>query len=273
MSVALALAVELLRFPVESFRAKQWLDALTHVAGDGLRTTQAYHGHADVLAIWGPGDPERAEIIAKHVALGGRVLAFDLAYWDRDRKVRVSIDAAHPQASIMRGTWPTTRWTADRVTVADRWNQTGPVIVAGIGRKARVQYGDQAVASWEAQMIDACRRRWPARQVRYRRKQQDAPLPSGVALTSDHPIEQVLAGASLVVTWHSNVAVDAIRLGIPVICRDGAAAAVCPTELAGYDPRPLEPAVRDRFLANLAWFQWAPREAADFWRWVPEALS
>jgi hypothetical protein len=62
-----------------------------------------------------------------------------------------------------------------------------------------------------------------------------------VVLTTDQPIEHVLAGASLVVTWHSNVAVDAIRLGIPVICREGAAAAVCPSELGADDPRPLDP--------------------------------
>ena len=42
-------------------------------------------------------------------------------------------------------------------------------------------------------------------------------------------IDQALTGCSLVVTWHSNVAVDAIRMGIPVVCRDGAAAAVCPS--------------------------------------------
>jgi hypothetical protein len=87
------------------------------------------------------------------------------------------------------------------------------------------------------------------------------------------PIDQALAGASLVVTWHSNVAVDAIRLGLPVICRDGAAAAVCPSDFRTTDPQPLPASVRDRFLANLAWFQWSNSEAAAFWPWAQEMLS
>jgi hypothetical protein len=82
----------------------------------------------------------------------------------------------------------------------------------------------------------------------------------------------VLAGSSLLVTWHSNVAVDAIRMGIPVVCREGAAAAVCPSELPE-TIAPMADDVRDRFLANLAWFQWRPDEAPEFWRWVPEVLA
>jgi hypothetical protein len=154
-----------------------------------------------------------------------------------------------------------------------RWNPDGPVIVAGIGRKARVQYGS-AVEDWERQMMTAAAARWPERQVRYRRKQLDAPIPDGATLTNDGPIEGVLDGASLLITWHSNVAVDAIRLGIPVVCHDGAAAAVCPSsDLTEADPSPLADLARLTFLQNLAWFQWDPKEARQFWAWVPEVLA
>lgn len=269
------LTVELLTFAPQSVRTEhlyrelQKATSRTHVT---MRQTTAYRGGSDVLMLWGPGAPNRWPAMQAQIAAGGHVLAWDLAYWDRDRKLRVSIDAAHPQRWVMQKDFPAGRLEADRIPVANRWNPTGPVVVAGLGRKARVQYGEATVAQWEAEMIAAAQRRWN-RPVQYRRKQQDAPVPAGGVLASDGPIEQVLAGASLVVTWHSNVAVDAIRLGIPVICKDGAAAAVCPSSFGVEDPAPLAPAIRDRFLRNLAWFQWAPDEASACWRWVREVLA
>jgi hypothetical protein len=267
------LTVELLSFAGASSRSITITRALQHaVPPVRVQTTTSYQGQSDVLLVWGPGGPDRFGPMAAQLAKGGHVLALDLAYWQRDKKFRVSIDAPHPQQWVMRKDWPASRLVADRVPVANRWKVDGPVIVAGIGRKARVQYGT-AVERWESQMIAAASSRWPDRRVLYRRKQVDATLPAGVEAASTAPIEQALARASLVITWHSNVAVDAIRLGIPVICHDGAAAAVCPSTFSIEDPKPLAPDVRDRFLQNLAWFQWAPNEARRFWAWVPEVLA
>lgn len=266
------LTFELLTFQPQSHRATLAMQALKAHAPRGSILSHTYRGRSDVLVFWGPGAPDRAAVMRRHVANGGHALALDLSYWQRDRKFRVSVDAAHPQAWVLRRDWPAARLAGDRITVADRWNPDGPIVVAGIGRKARVQYGD-AVEIWERQMIAAAQARWPDRQVLYRRKQLDAPVPDGMALTSDRPIEDVLVGASLLITWHSNVSVDAIRLGIPVICHDGAAAAVCPSFFDNEDPSPLTVGVRDRFLRNLAWFQWAPNEARQFWAWVPEVLA
>ncbi len=114
-------------------------------------------------------------------------------------------------------------------------------------------------------MTAACHARWPDRPLVYRPKPRE----------TGHPIEDVLAGCSLLITWHSNVAVDAIRMGIPVICRDGAPAAVCPSGLSSDPPSPLSADVRDRFLINLAWFQWgwAPIEAQGCWTFLQELLS
>lgn len=268
------LTIELLSFHPASQRAMGVLHALAQSAPATLRVrpTTRYEGRSDVLVVWGPGDPARVAPMAAQLATGGHVLALDLAYWQRDRKFRVSIDAPHPQAWVMRRDWPASRLAADAVPTRDAWNANGPVILAGIGRKARVQYGDD-VEAWERAVIAQVSARWPDRRLLYRRKQPDASVPAGVELSSARPIDELLAGASLVLTWHSNVAVDAIRMGIPVICRDGAAAAVCPPALGDGDPRPLAPEVRDRFLRNLAWFQWQAGEGAQFWAWVPEVLA
>lgn len=264
-------SVEILSFNPQSTRGTTTLQALRAAIPHATPTT-TYQGKSDLLILWGPGDPARWPAMDTQVAKGGHVLATDLAYWDRFRKFRISIDAPHPQRWVLRKDWPASRLTADGIVPQSRWNPTGPIIMAGIGRKARAQYG-HAVEQWEQQMMATAAQRWPQRSILYRRKQADAPVPAGARLASDHPIEQVLDGASLVITWHSNVAVDAIRMGIPVICKDGAAAAVCASTFSVDDPIPLAPAIRARFLANLAWFQWAPQEATACWTWVQELLA
>jgi len=261
--VAVVTSVELLSFTPQSFRADQTLAALGRaVLQAGVRVSQSrsYQGGADLLLLWGPGGRDRVDPMRRQLAAGGHVACFDLAYWDRHRKVRVSIDAPHPQAWVLKRDWPPTRLKADYLRTAHSWNPTGPVILAGIGDKARAQYG-VAVDLWEAARRAECRQR--GLRVVDRPK-----LPGG-----DRTIDQALRGASLVVTWHSNVAVDAIRLGIPVVCQDGAAAAVCPAALPE-TLAPLPVAIRNRFLANLAHFQWNPQtEAAACWAWLQDVLA
>lgn len=267
--------VEIMRLAGLSDRAQTFCNALAQAAPscDLVPTwTDQYRGGSDLLVLWGPGAPDRFEPMRRQVAAGGHALALDLPYWDRFNKIRVSVDAAHPQEWVMRKDLLSTRFVADRVKVANVWNADGPVIVAGIGTKARVQYGAHVVDAWERDMIA----RWLAagKNVLYRRKRGIGAVPAGAKDAGDAPIEQVLSGASLVITYHSNVAVDAIRMGIPVICRDGAAAAVCPSTWPGFEaPQPLQPDVRDRFLSNLAWFQWRPDEALACWSFLKELLS
>lgn len=273
---AVAMAVEMLSFAPESGRTSELFQALKHGAhfeGVEVAATTAYRGASPYLMLWGPGAPDRAAVMARHVSAGGKALAWDLAYWDRDRKVRVSVDAAHPNAWVMRQPLPVDRFKVDRVPVADRWKATGPVLVAGLGDKARAQYGAVVVDRWEIEMIRACEARWPGRPVLYRKKKAGSPVPADAQIAPMRPIDEALAGCSLLVTWHSNVAVDAIRMGIPVICREGAAAAVCPSALDDADPTPLPVHVRDRFLSNLAWFQWAPTEARPCWRFLQRLLA
>jgi hypothetical protein len=270
--------VELVHFTPENPRAKRLFDALRMAAPDAgfeVIDRSDYAGAVQLLMLWGPGNPHREQALRRHVAAGGHVLAWDLAYWDRDHKARVSIDGAHPQHWILKRDWPASRLHADGIQVTDEWNPNGPIIIAGLGQKARVQYGPTRVDEWEADMMRACRAKWSLPIV-YRQKKPDVPTPAWATLKIGGPIEAALRGASLVITWHSNVAVDAIRMGIPVICRDGAAAAVCDSDrvlLEGGRPAPLSNDVRRQFLSNLAWFQWAPSEAAEFWRFAKELLG
>lgn len=277
MIVAAMLAIELLRFPHLppcSPRSEPMLCAIQQAGGAvdmGVQATTTYSGAADWLVFWGPGHPSRIAPMQAQLAKGGHVLAFDLGYWNRETKVRLSIDGAHPQQWVMRRTWPVDRLVRDRIPIADVWDPNGPILIAGVGPKAHVQYGDQ-VARWEGEMLAACGRF--GRPIHYRPKHARYPSPPGVIRRDDGSIDQTLVGTSLLVTWHSNAAVDAIRMGIPVICRDGAAAAVCASALPTVGHlQPLTQDVRDRFLANLAWFQWAPDEASTMLGWVRDVLA
>ncbi len=266
--------VELLRFTPQSKRTAAVFEALLAAApsaGIELTETDTYHGTASWLLLWGPGAPNRFPPMRAQLARGGHVICVDLAYWSRDRKVRISIDAPHPQAWVLRRDWPATRFAQDRPPVEDAWDPNGPVLVAGIGEKATVQYGDDLVRAWEWSMIHMAQAR--GREVRYRPKMLRGVVLDGIPRAGTGPIDPIISGCSRVITWHSNVAVDAIRLGIPVICRDGAAAAVCPSTWLE-DASPLPTDVRDRFLANLAYFQWnMATEAAACWAFLREVLA
>jgi hypothetical protein len=272
---AVATAVELVQFESESYRTAQWFRALEKAAPDcgiDLHRTTTYRGDAPWMLLWGPGAPERRAVMEAHIRNGGRAIVMDLAYWDRHNKARISIDAPHPQAWVMRRNMPGDRVKKDQIVVKDAWKSTGSIVIAGLGEKARVQYGESTVDKWEASMMHACRARWPDRRILYRRKKPQYGVPGWADLAPGCPIDQLMIKRSLVITWHSNVAVDAIRMGIPVVCRDGAAAAVCPSEIPD-EPKPLSPEIRAQFLANLAYFQWSMSEAAPMWRHLLEMLA
>lgn len=268
-------SVELLIFTPQSPRGTQMLEAFQHTLTKTdvrVTRTESYQGQSDILMLWGPGAPNRWPPMQAQAAKGGHTVAWDLPYTQRDTKCRCAIDAPHPQAWLFRKEWPAERLAQSEMPVSNGWNPDGPVLVAGIGPKAKVQYGAATVEDWEAQMIAACQKRGQV--VRYRRKNGQGAPPAGVILAEQGSIEQALDGASLLMTWHSNVAVDAIRMGIPVVCRDGAAAAVCPSVLSDRQP-PLAAEVQRRFLQSLAWFQWGTttKEAAECWRFLKELLA
>lgn len=187
-------SIEILRCQPVSGRAQQLFDALAVGASRldlPVTVSDTYRGDSSWLVLWGPGAPNRFDAMRRQVAAGGHVIAWDLAYWDRLAKVRVSIDAAHPREWVLRKNWPRDRFLADGVTVTDGCDATGPIIVAGLGRKARVQYGEDRILVWETAMLRACESRW-SRPIWYRRKQDDAPVPPGAVLAPSGSIERVL---------------------------------------------------------------------------------
>lgn len=221
--------------------------------------TEAHKNAAPLLMSYGLGHPERRIQTEAHVAGGGRLIGWDMGYWNRDVAMRVTVDSGHPRGIP---DMPAYRWDAARIGLRNDFDPAGPIVLVGIGRKSRTQFG-LVGQEWEARTLMAIRSAHPGREVIYRPKQPEVLVG---CMSAEGEIADVLRGASLVVCRHSNVAVDACIAGVPVVCEDGAAVALYGSDLSA----PVNPdrEQRRRFLQNLAWWQWQPSEAVQAWRFL-----
>jgi hypothetical protein len=229
-----------------AMRGKTMLGALIECAAKArvdATLVSRYSGKSDWLMLYGAGGKDRIRAFESHIRSGRRTIAWDLGYWDRQRMMRVSIDAMHPQEWVWKKTWPAERFENSGIRLRSVANASGPVVFAGMGHKSKTLHG-----KWDKLALAALRYRFPSRPIVVREKplrHADAPR-----------IDKVLDGASLVVTHHSNVAIDAIIAGVPFECSDGAAMAYRGDRVA--------------FLRQLAWLQWNHEEALDAWAFLRE---
>jgi hypothetical protein len=223
-----------------------------------------------VLVLYGLGAPDRMASAKMHRDRGGHVVSLDAGYWERKsehRKFRVSIDGFHCPQLIMRGSDPgPERLNASGIHMSSMAHPAGDIVLVGNGQKAVSVDAD----GWTARKSLEIRKAFPRRRIIYRPKRQF--VERGVSCdgkASEEKIEKVLAKSSLVVCRHSNVAVDACRMGIPVVCEDGAASAIYPARLEDEARQP-SLALRAEFLRRLAWWQWSMPEMEKglIWPWL-----
>lgn len=228
-----------------------------------------------VFMTYGLGGRDRLPHAQEHMRKGGRVVAWDAGYWERktqDRRYRVSLDGFHCPQRIMRGPRPSSeRWRDSGLSVTNCSHPDGHIVLVGNGPKSRAVGAE----GWAAAKSREIRAKFPRRIIIYRPKR--GAMEAGVdcdGVDRVSPIEKVLDRASLAVCLHSNVAVDACRMGVPVVCEDGAAAAIYPSRL---EDAANQPSIERRaeFLHRLAWFQWSASEIARgrHWEWLLMQLS
>lgn len=246
-------------------RMMEAMVATAEEAGIRVTVTQEYQGKAPWLMSWGLGHVGRRPYTDAHVRNGGRLIGWDIGYFNRDEYMRLTVDADHPQKHLQ----PVTpdRWNDLGISLRTEHDPKGPIILVGLGRKSRLQFGFQGLA-WEIKKMGQIRKTYPGRKVLYRPKKEERL--QGLQSISG-PIEQAIKGASLVVCKHSNVAIDACIAGIPVVCEDGAAAAIYNNNLAS--PAMPDMATRRTFLEQLAYFNWHPSEARDAWKFLKTVLG
>lgn len=231
------------------------------------------------LFCWGPGSPESQRAFERQMKAKGNFVGIDLSYWDRvglDRHLRITINACHPQQLVMKKDWPAERFDKAGIQLRSDWNENGFVMLIGMGQKSREQF-KMHDARWEASALRRIKESpvYGKRHLCYRPKGRSQERIAGCeTISSSVPIETALQGCSLVVCRHSNVAVDAIIAGVPVVCYDGAANAVYGCDMTKL-VKPISDELRLRFLRNLAWFQWKESEMrnGDMWRFVKELMS
>lgn len=233
-------------------------------AGIGVKVTGTYQGNSELLMTWGLGHLGRRTGIDTHLAKGGRVIGFDMGYWDRAESMRLTIDHDHPRELPEV---PADRWEAAGIELRNDHDPKGPIILVGLGRKTRKQFGYAGLA-WEIRKLAAIRAAYPGRPILYRPKKMERL--QGIR-SLDGPIEQAIKGASLLVCKHSNVAIDACIAGIPVVCEDGAAATLYGNDLS--NPVVPSPDQRRDFLTRLAYWNYRPDEAALAWAFIKQVMA
>lgn len=221
-----------------------------------------------LLVIFGLGGRDRLPYAKEHMAAGKPVISWDIGYWERHvrrRKYRVSVNGFHPK-QVLEGRSPTGDrfYSGGQGISTIKANPASPILLIGNAPKS------QAVGAkgWTEKASKALREKFPKRKILYRPKPR-RPKEPGVEfdrLSVGGTIEGILKNVSLVYCRHSNVAVDACKLGIPVVCEDGAASLIYPNRLDDYKSQPNEETRKD-FLFRLAYWQWGELEVDEFWHW------
>lgn len=259
----MAVDIELLITGKESVSGKAVIDELCDgMAANGItfQATSDYRGIAPWLVLWGVGRRECMAARTAHIARKGRTASWDLGYFGREKGrgyMRVSVDIDHPWPYLDRTPADPSRFAALGVTLREDADPDGHVVLVGMGRKSRAQL---SLYGWEQMKLSELRRRFPGRRIVYRPKRATDDVILPVETVADGPIEDVLRGASLVVTRHSNVAVDAVVAGVPFECENGAA--------YWLRQKPFTRENRLDFLHRLAWWQWRPFEATEGLKFV-----
>lgn len=247
-----------------STRGQRFLRAMAeHLPAGGIVTNQ-YGGRRRNLMMYGPGAPQKLPLLKRHLKAGGRVITWDLGYWDRERSMRLAIDGLHPtpEQLAMVGGAPARR----HFDLRDDADPAGPILLVGLGPKSCFAYG-LGHNEWESRKLAELRQRFPARKILWRPKGHRPEPFAGLQVSHGNAIEHALQGCSLVVCRHSNVAVDACVAGVPVECDAGAAAAL----YAG-NPAPWRDERAD-FLRRLSWWEWRRNEAAQAWSWINKVVA
>ena len=226
----------------------------------------------DALVLYGLGGADRYRVGMDHIEAGKPLLSFDIGYWSRklpNRKYRFSLNGLHPSmVMVCKHSGPGRFLESKLVIETIKTKKNGPIMLVGNAPKS-IAVGAQ---DWTARTSKEIREQFPDRQIVYRPKPK-RPVEHDVVCdrVSSGPIESELKNISLVVCRHSNVAVDACFLGIPVVCTDGAAAGIYPNLLSDYYRQP-DAATRVEFLHRLAYWQWGAYEVKQFWQWFFETF-
>lgn len=248
-----------------------------HVAA-AVRAGLKRHGvSSDVLTSWGGVCADVAvaygwvhePIFSAYRKAGGHFVFWDLGYFNRTPKAgsheghhRFAVDdwdtAAH-----MAQACPDDRWRALGVERGRPDPRAQDILVAGMSAKAAGTHGYEP-GQWERWAVERVQELAPGSRVVLRAK------PSKRARAAQ-PIEEVLRTVRVLVTHHSNAALDALVAGVPCFAKKGVGSLLSPRVLTHKfltDPQMPPAEAVDRLLADVAYAQWSPAEMRTGEAWA-----
>ena len=248
-------------------RGTEMLNAMDEAAGAAkidCKISERYTASTPWLMSYGLGHLQRKQWSDAHIRNGGKLIGWDLGYWDRMNTMRLTIGADHPWKLIKD--MPGDRFEKSGLQLTNTYNPDGHILLIGMGIKSRAQFGYKG-QQWELEMMDKIKQAYPGRKIIYKPKKPE----KFIIHSFDGNINDALKNCALVVCRHSNVAIDACLSGVPVYCIDGAGRALYRDGLSS----PTNPDIRERlkFLQNLAWWQYKPSEAKLAWKFIKGVLN
>lgn len=243
-------------------RGRRLLEALAYDPPFKTNITNQYSGQARTVIMYGAGLDYRTNVMKHHLKRGGKVIAWDMGYWDRENEMRMSIDGIHPTPEQIASAPAEGR---RKFNLRNDYDPDGPILLIGIGFKSVKAYG-LGYMQWENAALQDLQTRFPDKKILWRPKGKDRTSLLGTQLCTGIPIEDAIRGCSLVVCRHSNVAVDACIAGVPVECEGGAAYALYRDNH--------NPSIEERldFLNRLSWFNWRIGDQ-DVWQHIYRTVN
>ncbi len=212
-------------------------------------------------------------VFHEYRAEGRKAVYIDLGYWGRRNKNRydgyhkLSLNGRHPTDYFQAVPHPADRFEHFGIDIAP-WRQSGRhIIVAGMSAKGATCEGF-VPQQWEGQTITALRR-LTDRPIVYRPKPSwiGAKPIAGSTFQPGIALVDALDNAWAVVCHHSNIAIDAILAGVPVVCTQGVATKIASGDLSCIESLPM-PDNRAQWAADIAYAQWSMDEMESGAAWL-----
>lgn len=255
------------RMPLKGGEWPQLLRKGMESVGDKVRFSQAV-GDDDLHVFWGM----RRSWGKAALQAGKKCLVVERAYLgDRFKWHALGFNGLNGLADFCNESVPDDRWRKYWRHTAEPWKESGDyaLIIGQVPGDAALRGLD--VGEWVGSVVEEARQRFGKVYFRpHPLARKPVRVPGVEVMGGD--LAKALSGASAVITYNSNTAVDAVMAGVPAICFDRGSMAwdVCSHSIS----EPLYRGDRDDWGRKIAYAQWLPEELSSgaAWRHLRESV-
>lgn len=244
-------------------------------AGDtaDLRSDGDYRGPDTPVALFYGYEKNLPRVMEDYREAGKRAVYIDLGYFGRRMGGRwegyhkVAVNDRHPTAYFQKARHDMRR--ARKFGLSPKpWSKGKHVLIAGMSDRAAQACGLNP-AEWEREAIKEIAKHTD-RPIIYRPKPSwtaARPIPGASFSPKAEPLERVLRNCHAVVTHHSNVAVEALLMGVPAFAFEGVAKPMGLQDLSRIED-PMRPDGRRQWINDIAYCQWngAELRSGEMWK-------